>query len=118
MGNITPSDDASAVNVPASVKLDPGERGRLEFQTDRKDSLAYLETVAITDQSETNYVIRIDDDIRHSAKFPPSTMAEKARVWAPPEQVDQTLIVEILDRRGSGGTRQYDVAPIGWEESK
>lgn len=110
-----PSANATPVNVPERVRLDPGETARVTYTPEQSGSEFIVPIVAMSKHEGSTYEIRTDGTVRFDERpVPPTDVDDLGQTFYPPLTFRDSL--EIVIRNVSAGTLSYILQPIGWEE--
>lgn len=111
-----PSEGDVPINEPATVTLDPGDRGTVKFTTKNRVSELILPTIAASKYPNCVYKIRADAVDRYGpATVPPTDVDDLGICFVPALKFSDSLTVEITNLGDI--KRTVAVQPIGWEPS-
>lgn len=111
-----PSPQATPINKPATVTLDPGEKGTVEYTPKNRVSELVLPIIAISKYANCVYEVRTDGDPQYGpAKIPPTDVDDLQVCFLPALRFVDSLTIEVSNL--GSATRDIHVQPVGWEEA-
>ena len=109
-----PSPDAVGFNEPATVDLDAGEKGTVEYEPKQRVSELVLPIIAISKFAGCVYEVRSDGKSRYGpSEIPPTDIDDLQVCFLPALRFTDNLTVEISNLGETA--RTIHVQPIGWE---
>lgn len=109
-----PTPDATPINKPATVTLQPDERGTITFSPKKRVSELVLPIIAMSKHPSCIYEVRTDGDAVYGpASIPPTDIDDLQVCFLPALRFSETLTIEVSNV--GSATRQINVQPVGWE---
>jgi hypothetical protein len=109
-----PDKNAVGINEPATIDLDPGERGTVTYETQQRISEIVLPVLAISKYAGCVYEVRADGQWRYGpAEIPPTDIDDLSVCFLPALRFETSLTIQITNLGSTG--RTINVQPIGWE---
>ena len=100
----------------ASVDLASGEEITLTYQPVSNDAEFRVGTVAISKREDTEYVLRMDDEVVFGpAPVPPTDVDDLQVTFTPALGFSQSLEVIVRNLSATTGERSYAIQPLGYE---
>lgn len=109
-----PTADAIPINEPASVELDPGERGTVTYDPEKRVSSLVVPIIAASKYRGCIYEVRADaDTVYGPARIPPTDIDDLQVCFIPALRFSESLTVQVTNLAEQ--TRTVNIQPIGWE---
>jgi len=100
----------------ASVSLASGEEVTLEYQPVSNDTMFRVGTVAVSKRADTEYVVRMDDEVVFGpAPIPPTDIDDLQVTFTPALGFSQSMEVIVRNLSATTGERDYSIQPVGYE---
>jgi|AntDeeMetagen681_2_1112603.scaffolds.fasta_scaffold22937_2 hypothetical protein len=101
---------------PTSVSLDSNEEATLTFRPVTNDAEFRIGTVAISKRPDSEYVVRMDEEVVFGpAPIPPTDIDDLAVTFTPARGFEQSLSITVRNLQDTTGERLYSIQPVGYE---
>ena len=101
---------------PASVTLGALTEATLTFEPVRNSAEFRVGTLAISKRPESEYVVRMDDEVVFGpSPIPPTDIDDLQVTFTPARGFSQQLEVTVRNIRETAGERRYSIQPVGYE---
>ncbi|GAA0276961.1 hypothetical protein [Halobacterium noricense] len=111
-----PSPDDRPFCEPTSVLLGSNTEATLTFVPVQNDAEFRIGTVAMSKRGESEYVVRMDDEVVFGpAPIPPTDIDDLEVTFTPARAFSQKLELTVRNLSGTTGERRYSIQPVGYE---
>ncbi|SEW10124.1 hypothetical protein [Halobacterium jilantaiense] len=111
-----PSPDDRPFAETASVDLASGEEITLTYEPVSNDAMFRVGTVAISKRADTEYVLRMDDEVVFGpAPVPPTDVDDLQVTFTPALGFSHSMEVVVRNLSATTGDREYAIQPVGYE---
>ena len=101
---------------PTSVSLGSNEEATLTFHPVQQDAEFRIGTVAISKRPDSEYVVRMDDEVVYGpAPIPPTDIDDLAVTFTPARGFEQSLSITVRNLQDTTGERLFSIQPVGYE---
>lgn len=101
---------------PVSVLLGSQEEATLRFSPTQSDAEFRIGTVAMSKRPESEYVVRMDEEVVYGpAPIPPTDIDDLQVTFTPARAFSQSLELTVRNLQDSTGDRRYSIQPVGYE---
>jgi hypothetical protein len=103
-------------NEPVTEQLNGGEQLTATFTPEQRTATFRLAVLGISKHPETEYTVRIDDEVVYGpAAVPPTDIDDMGLPsFIPVREMRQSLTV-IVTNLSASTARTYTIQPVGWE---